>query len=106
MEFLKKNQIILSRTLGGIIILVAFVIHFWSTPKEGVSENERAAANVARMEAHTSGKKNSSSATKEKQSPYLEAFESKRAKQMEYLSILAMLIGIGFFGYSFIKKEE
>jgi hypothetical protein len=105
-DFLKKHQIILTRSVGAVIILLTFVIHFWSTPKEGISANESAAANVARMEAHTSGNKNSSTVAKKNKSPYLEAFESKRAKQIEYLSIIAILIGIGFFGYSFIKKEE
>jgi hypothetical protein len=105
MEFFKKNQIIILRSLGSIIILLAFVIHFWSMPKEGVSENERAAANVARMEAQVAGGAKSAPTPKVKKSPFLEAFQSKREKQMEYLSILAMILGVGFLGYSFVKPK-
>ncbi len=106
MDFLKKYQIILLRSVGGFIVLLAFVIHFWSTPKKGVSENERAAANVARMEAQVTGVSSSSKSAQPKKSPFLKAFESKREKQMQYLSILVMLLGLGFFVYSFVKPKE
>jgi len=105
-DFLKKHQIILLRSVGGFIVLLAFIIHFWSTPKKGVSENERAAANIARMEAQVAGTSSSAKSTQPKKSPFLEAFESKKEKQMRYLSILAMILGLGFFGYSFVKPKE
>ena len=51
MELIIKNKIVIIRTIGFLMLLVGFAIHFWVTPKEGLSKNEIAAANVARMEA-------------------------------------------------------
>ncbi len=105
-EIFKKYQKIILRTLGGLMLLVGFVIHFWSTPKEGFTRDELAAANVARMEASVAGgSATSSKVTHANDKPLFSEFKSAQKKQMEYLTILAMILGIGFLGYSFIKKE-
>jgi hypothetical protein len=90
------------------MLLIGFVIHFWVTPKEGLTKNEIAAANVARMEAvMAKGSSISSKKTHKKDtSKYLEEFKNTRAKQMQYLTIIAMIMGVGFLGYSFIKKDK
>ncbi|WP_373036402.1 hypothetical protein [Sulfurimonas sp.] len=108
MEFLKKYKILIFRSVGILMLLIGFVIHFWVTPKEGFTQNEIAAANVARMEAVVAkGSGSGSSKPQEKDtSKYLEEFKNTRAKQMQYLTIIAMLMGVGFFGYSFIKKDK
>jgi len=106
MYFLKKYKILLFRSIGALIVLVAFVVQFWTTPKQGMSANERAAANVARMEAQVAGSARVSQTPPTKKSPFLEAFESKREKQMRYLSIIVMLLGLGFIAYSFMKPKE
>ena len=106
MEFFLKHKTVILRTLGGLMILIAFVVHFWVTPKEGISEVEMAAANVARMEASVAGHGSSSKAAKQSSLEYLEELKNNQEKQMKYLTILSMVLGVGFFGYSFIKKEE
>ena len=89
------------------MLLVGFVVYFWATPKEGISANEAAAANVARMEAQVAGKSNSkSTASKPTEVDFLEKFKETRANQVKYLMIIVMITGVGFLGYSFFKKEE
>jgi beta-lactamase regulating signal transducer with metallopeptidase domain len=105
MEFIKQNQTMIFRVLGGLMLLVAFVIHFWTVPKEVLSENEIAAANIARMEAHTNARGNKKT-TQQDKSKFLDKIKSQQAKQLEYLTILAMVLGVGFLGYSFLKKPE
>ena len=107
MEFFKQHQTMIFRGAGAFMLLLGFMIHFWVTPKEGISANDRAAANVARMEAKVKGSSSSAKqSSKQDHSKFLDELKGKQAKQLEYLTILAMLFGIGFFGYSFIKKKE
>lgn len=107
MEFFLKHKTVMLRTLGGLMLVVGFAVHFWLTPKEGISEVEMAAANVARMEASVAGKSSGSSQkAKLDASEYIEGLKDTQEKQMKYLTILFMVLGIGFLAYSFIKKEE
>ncbi len=106
LELFKNHQKIILRVTGGLMLLVGFVIHFWSTPKEGFTKDALAAANVARMEASVSGHSAASSrVTKQNDKPLFSEFKSAQKKQMEYLTILAMVLGVGFLGYSFIKRD-
>ena len=88
------------------MLLVGFIAFFWATPKEGMSANELAAANVARMEAKTSGATSSSTSPKQNEPKFLEKFKETRENQLKYLMIIMMILGVGFLGYSFLKKEE
>ena len=89
------------------MLIVGFSIHFWVTPSKGLSENDKAAARVARMEASTKGKSSSTSkAKKENDSKFLDKLKETQAKQMEYMTVLAMVFGVGFLGYSFIPRKE
>ena len=107
MEFFKKHKILIFRSAGALMLLIGFIVHFWVTPKEGLTQNEIAAANVARMEASIRGGTSSSnSVQKQDRSKYLEELKNTQAKQMRYLTIIAMVLGVGFLGYSFVKKEE
>lgn len=94
------------RSLGAVMFLIAFVIFFWTTPKQGLSENEIAARNVARMEASIAGSTSSSKSSKAANAPIMKSYKDTQAKQMRYALILAMVLGIGFLGYSFISKKE
>ena len=106
-EFFIKNQTMLFRSLGGLMFVLAFVLFFWTTPKEGISENEKAARNVARMEARMAGGSSSSAkASKSSHSPIMKAYKDTQAKHMRILLIIAMILGAGFLGYSFVKKAE
>ncbi len=106
-EIFLKHKIIIFRTLGILLFVLAFVMLFWTTPKEGLSENEQAARNIARMEASLSGSSSVSSQVKKNSpSPIMKAYKQTQAKQMRYLLILLMIVGVGFLGYSFIKKKE
>ena len=88
------------------MFFIAFVIFFWTTPKDGISENEKAARNVARMEARMAGESSSSSqASKPTSSPIMKAYKDTQAKQMRYALIITMILGAGFLGYSFIKRD-
>jgi len=104
--FLKHQQTIL-RTIGALFLLVGFVIHFWVVPQKGLSQNDRAAANLARMEASVAGA-SSAKATKKKSdsTKFLKKLKDTQKKQMEYLTIIIMILGAGSLGYSFIKKKD
>jgi len=107
MEYFLKYQQAILRVGGGIFLLLGFVIHFWSVPQEGMSQNQRAAANIARMEANVQGKSTAKSGkSKADSSKFLKELKEQQAKQIEYFTILAMLLGVGSLGYSFIKKKE
>ena len=107
MDFFIKNKIVILRSLGAIMLIVGFAVHFWATPKKGVSANERAAANVARMEAKVAGNRPSSQkSSKKDDSSFLKELKKTQAKQLQYLTILAMLLGLGFVGYTFIPRKE
>ncbi|MBE0514217.1 hypothetical protein [Sulfurimonas sp.] len=106
-EIFKKYKIIIFRTAGVVMLVVGFMLYFWISPKEVVSENEIAAANVARMEASVRG---SSSSAKKNQEPsaskFVEELKNAQKAQIQYLTILSMIFGILFLGYSFIPKPK
>jgi len=107
MNFFLQHKIIILRSLGAFMLVIGFAIHFWVTPKEGISANDKAAARIARMEASAKG--NSVSSTKKSQSDtskILNALKDTQAKQIQYLTILAMFFGVGFVGYSFMPRRE
>lgn len=104
LEIFIKNKKLIFRIFGVVMLMVAFVVHFWATPKGAMTTNEIAAANVARMEKHIEGKK-AEQQSQSAQSSFLKELKTVQAKQMEYLTIIAMIAGIGFLGYSFIKRD-
>jgi hypothetical protein len=59
------------------------------------------------MEASVSGAGGSSKqASKSDSSKFLEELKNTQAKQIRYLTIMSMVFGIGFLGYSFISKPK
>lgn len=107
MDFLLKYKIVILRSLGALMLLVGFAVHFWTTPKEGFTKEEYAAANVARMEASIARQENpAKQSVKKSTSQYLQEFKETRERQMKYLTIIAMIFGAGFLLYSFIPKKE
>ncbi len=107
MEYFLKYKIIIFRTVGVLMLVVGFAVHFWVTPKKGISEIDIATANVARMEASVK-EGYGGSATKQHKSDtskFVEEFKNTQARQRQYLTILAMILGVGFLGYSFIKRD-
>ncbi|WP_457749280.1 hypothetical protein [Sulfurimonas sp.] len=106
MDFFLKHKIIIVRTIGIIMLLLGFVIHFWAMPKMLVSENEIAAANVARMEASVKGRTAVAKKIKPDMSHFTKALVSAQQERMRYITIFAMILGVLFLGYSFLKKEE
>ncbi|MDD2791313.1 MAG: hypothetical protein PHU40_11720 [Sulfurimonas sp.] len=107
MEFFLKYKTVLLRLGGSLLFLIAFIVHFWMSPKEGVSEVEIAAANVARMEASVAGgSSKSSKATTPNTSKFLEEYKNTQQTQLQYLTIFVMILGAGFLGYSFIKPKQ
>lgn len=107
MEFFLKHKKAITRSLGAVMLIVGFAIHFWVTPKDGLSENDKAAARVARMEAKVKGSGSSSSQpAKQDTSKFLEKLKNTQEKQVQYLTIIAMILGVGFLGYSFTPKKD
>jgi len=106
-EIFLKHQTIIFRGLGAFMLLVGFVTYFWTTPKEALTQNEIAAANVARMEARVSGGSGGSTKKpKSSSSKFMEQLKDTQAVQARYLTILAMIFGVGFLGYSFVGKKK
>lgn len=107
MEYFFKNKIVITRVLGFIMLLVGFTIHFWVMPQEGLSKNQIAAANVARMEASIAPRGTKTSNSKKKDdTKFLKELKNTKEKQMQYLTILSMVFGVIFLGYSFIPKRD
>ncbi|MEA3331961.1 MAG: hypothetical protein U9Q29_09750 [Campylobacterota bacterium] len=107
MEFFLKHKTVIFRSLGAVLLVIGFGVHFWVTPKEGLSANQKAAANVARMEAKVRGETSSSLKSQKKDgSKFLDELKNTQKKQMQYLTIIAMIVGIGFLGYSFMPKKD
>ncbi len=102
----KKHQKLIFRSLGALLLVLGFVLQFWSIPKGTLSKAELAAANVARMEASVNGSSVQPQKAKPDASHVVEALKETQAKQRRYLTIVAMLFGVGFLGYSFIQKKE
>ncbi len=106
MDFFFKHKIVILRTIGVLMLLIGFGVHFWATPKTRVSENEIAAANVARMEASVAGSSKSVKSARPDMSTFRKSLMSVQEQRTRYITILAMVIGVLFLGYSFLKKEE
>lgn len=102
MQFILEYQKIILRVVGGLFLVVAIVIHFWSMPKPALSENEKALANLERMQASVAAK---SSVQKPNASHYLKHLKETQKKQLEYLTILLIVLGVGALGYTFIKRD-
>jgi len=100
LEWVKKNQKLAFKVTGVNFLLMALVLLFWSQPKAALSENEKAAANVARMEAKAKGNTASSPTGNIMQ----EHHESQK-KQLRIVLIIMTISGAAFLGYGFLKKE-
>ncbi|QOY54959.1 hypothetical protein HUE87_01560 [Candidatus Sulfurimonas marisnigri] len=106
-EIFIKNKKLIFRSLGVLFLIVGFIVYFWTTPKKGFTQNEIAAANVARMEAHAMRSTgNSKKSSKSSSAKILEELKNTQAKQREYLTIVTIIFGIGFLGYSFVNAKN
>ena len=106
MDFFLKYKIVILRTLGGVMLIVGFAVHFWTAPTEVISANDKAAARVARMEANVRAAASSSALSQKEKSKYLNNMKDAQAEQMRYITIIAMLLGLGSIISSFIPKKE
>ena len=107
MELLVQYKVIIMRSLGALMLIIGFAVHFWLTPQKGLSENDKAIARVARMEASIKGKAQDTKVSNKKDnSKFLEKLKETQTKQMQYMTILVMVFGVGFLGYSFIPKKR
>lgn len=106
MEFFLKHKTVIFRTLGVIFLLIGFLIRFWVMPQEVVSQNDRASANLARMEASVAGAAHQSSKKKVDKTHLLKKLKETQKKQLEYLTILAMFLGGVSLGYSFLGRKR
>ena len=74
-------------------------------PQEVISENDRATANLARMEASVVGGSSKTEKKKVDKRHFLKKLKETQKKQFEYLTILAMVLGSASLGYSFLRKK-
>ena len=106
-EIFLKHKIAIFRILGSVMLIVGIAAYFWLAPKEVVTENEIAAANIARMEASVSGSSSASGKSSQPSaSKFIEELKNAQKKQVEYMTILAIVLGAGFLLYSFMGKKE
>lgn len=98
-----NNKRLALKLMGGNFLVMALVLLFWSAPQESASENERAAANVARMEARMQGK---GTAPKDNRVNLLGKHMEKQQQQLRVLLILMVIAGAGFLAYGFLKKDD
>ncbi len=102
LEWFKRNKKLAYKITGVNFLLMALVLLFWSQPKESFSENEKAAANVARMEAQAS----SAGGSKPSAPPnFMQEHQETQKKQLRIFLIIMVIAGAGFLGYGFLKKE-
>jgi len=102
MEFLKKNRVIISRSLGGLMLLLSLILYFFDTPQKTLTQNERALANIARMEAKVPV---ASTTSKHKDSRFLTNLKETHNRQLHYIIIFFLLLSLGFLGYGFIQRD-
>ena len=104
-EIFYKHKKVIFRSLGALMLFVGVVVYFWTAPQEVLSENEIAAANVARMEASVRG---GTSTTKKEPSAskFVEELKNAQEAQIQYFTILSMIFGALFLGYSFLSKND
>ncbi len=106
-EIFIKNRIMIFRVVGVLMLLVGFAVYFWSAPQEVISENDIAAANVARAEASVAGKSiTTQNPSVSHASKIVEELQNAQEKQARYLMILTMIFGAGFVIYSFMQKTK
>jgi hypothetical protein len=109
MDFFLHYKIIIMRSLGAMMLIVGIAVNFWSMPQSGMSANDKAAARITRMNASTQSNKSSYTKLNQSQkdsSSFLDALKKTQAKQMKYITMIAMIMGVGFLGYSFFPKKE
>ncbi len=103
-EQVKSKKKLISKVLGFIFILIALSLFFWNNQRTVVVTQEmRAAANVARMEAHVN--RNQVSSKSSSHSATLQELKDRQKEHIQILLISMILFGIGFLVYGFIKKD-
>jgi Na+/H+ antiporter NhaC len=100
LDWVKKNQKLAFKVTGVNFLLMALVLLFWSQPKMVLSENEKAAANVARMEAKAKGNSAPSSTGN-----IMQEHHQSQKKQLRIFLIIMTISGAVLLGYGFLKKE-
>jgi len=105
-EIFLKYQKVVFRSLGIFMLIIGFASYFWTTPKKVLTPNEIAAANIARMEASVARSQGRSTKKVESSSAeILKHLKNTQEAQNRYLTIIAMIFGIGFIAYSFMPKK-
>lgn len=93
--------------LGILLLVVSVAMLFWDNSGSATAEEERAAANVARMEARAKARMNGQPLPKEEPKPiFHERLKKRQEEQLRYALILMVIFGVGFVGYGYFRKEE
>ena len=104
--WMRKHQRKLSMGVGVLLIVVSAAWLFWDMSRSAVSDEEaKAALNVARMEARMSG--TSAATQKAPDKPlFMDVYKAKQKEQLKYTIIIMMIAGIGFVGYSLVRRKK
>ncbi len=102
-HWVKKNKKLALKITGVNFLLMALVMLFWAQPKNGMSENEKASANLARMEAQVSG---SSQKPASSAQDFRQVHAAHQAEQVRIFLILMVILGSASLVYGFLKKED
>lgn len=107
MKFFLEHQTVIFRSVGAFLFVLGLALYFWAAPQKALTPNEKAAANLARMEAAVSGGSSQQLKSKEpKSSSISQAIRETQKKQLRMLMVMVMVFGAGFLGYSFLKNEN
>lgn len=106
MEYFLKHQKMILRIAGAVMLVVGLSLYFWAAPEKGLSENEKAAANLARMEAATQGGASKSVKTQPPSHKIAASLRETRKQQLRTLMLMVIALGGGFLVFSFLRKEE
>ena len=104
MELFLRYKTLIFRIVGVFLILFSIVLQFWDNSKE-LSENEKAAIRVARMEASVKTHSTTIS-SKPDTSKFVKNIEKAQEKQAQYITIFSSVFGIVSLLYSFLANRE
>ncbi len=102
LDWVKKNQKLALKVTGVNFLLMALLLLFWAQPKEGGvhTENEKARANIARMEAQAGG-----TSKAQRKVNLMQKHKESQQVQLRVFLIIMIVAGAGFLAYGFLKKD-
>ncbi|MEA2100724.1 MAG: hypothetical protein U9P72_11415 [Campylobacterota bacterium] len=106
MEFFRKNKIIVTRVIGSLMFLIGFSVYIWSLTGQTLDANQRAMANIARMEAGAkAGVFNTKISDVQNGGNFLQQVRDVQKNNTKNLTLVAMVLGAILLWYSFFSMK-